>query len=220
MHFKSNVGIQKRKTRATEAKKNPYIGNKRVAEAAEAVKNQRTVEAHERDENSSEDEEEDASELSTDKKGMSLDMYFMVHGINLDDEDNEEDEEDKRDEGRIGRARSSLVNLLKIMRLMVVLGCSKSRGAAFGVPLSVGIQVFGRASASRNLSLNGFESGFKEKDLKYVVIAVELQRIDSTCNIVDFLSHFLREMGFREQRIDSHDLRISSDFHRGQLIII
>ncbi|MED6162331.1 hypothetical protein PIB30_069342 [Stylosanthes scabra] len=38
---------------------------------------------------------------------------------------------------RLGRARSSLVNLLETMRLMVVLGCSKSRGAAFGVPLSV-----------------------------------------------------------------------------------
>ncbi|MED6184473.1 hypothetical protein PIB30_047795 [Stylosanthes scabra] len=80
------------------------------------------------------------------------------------------------------------------MRLMVVLGCSKSRGATFGVPLSIGIQVFGRASASRNLGLNGFESGFKEKDLK---IAAELQKIDSTCKRVDSLSHFQRKMGFR-----------------------
>ncbi|MED6138903.1 hypothetical protein PIB30_078916 [Stylosanthes scabra] len=73
---------------------------------------------------------------------------------------------------RIGRARSSLVNLWKTMRLMVVLGCSKSGGTAFGIPLSVGIQdlrkwVFGQALASRNLGLNGFESGFKEKDLKH-----------------------------------------------------
>ncbi|MED6153257.1 hypothetical protein PIB30_100125, partial [Stylosanthes scabra] len=42
---------------------------------------------------------------------------------------------------RLGRARSSLVNLLETMRLMVVLGCSKSGGAAFGVPLSIEIHV-------------------------------------------------------------------------------
>ncbi|MED6116059.1 hypothetical protein PIB30_096561 [Stylosanthes scabra] len=97
------------------------------------------------------------------------------------------------------------------MKLMVLLGCSKSGGAAFGIPLSVRIQdlrkwVFGRASASRNLCLNGFESA-------------ELQRIDFTYNRVDSLSHFLRKRGFREQRIDSHDLRIDSDYHRGQLIM-
>ncbi|MED6135823.1 hypothetical protein PIB30_050251 [Stylosanthes scabra] len=45
----------------------------------------------------------------------------------------------------------------------------------------------------------------------------ELQRIDSTCNRVDSLSHFSKKIGFREQRIDSHDLRIDSDYHRGQL---
>ncbi|MED6214474.1 hypothetical protein PIB30_103455, partial [Stylosanthes scabra] len=40
------------------------------------------------------------------------------------------------------------------------------------------------------------------------------------CNRVDSLSPFLRKIGFREQRIDSHDLRINSDYHRGQLIVI
>ncbi|MED6223162.1 hypothetical protein PIB30_071292 [Stylosanthes scabra] len=35
-------------------------------------------------ENNSEDKEEDVSDLGTDKKGMSLDMYFKVHGINLE----------------------------------------------------------------------------------------------------------------------------------------
>ncbi|MED6174449.1 hypothetical protein PIB30_069072 [Stylosanthes scabra] len=50
--------------------------------------------------------------------------------------------------------------------------------------------------------------------------AAELQGIDSTCNRVDSLSYFLRKIGFREQRIDSHDLRIDSENHRGQLIVI
>ncbi|MED6162585.1 hypothetical protein PIB30_071880, partial [Stylosanthes scabra] len=49
--------------------------------------------------------------------------------------------------------------------------------------------------------------------------AAELQGIDSTCNRVDSLSHFLRKIGFREQIIDCHDLRIDSENHRGQLII-
>ncbi|MED6187411.1 hypothetical protein PIB30_076151 [Stylosanthes scabra] len=44
-------------------------------------------------------------------------------------------------QNRIGRARSSLVILLETKKLMVVLGCSKSGGTAFGIPSSVGIQV-------------------------------------------------------------------------------
>ncbi|XP_016199618.1 uncharacterized protein LOC107640622 [Arachis ipaensis] len=49
---------------------------------------------------SSDDEGEDTSELtvSSTKKGMSLDMYFKVHGINLEDEEHEEDEEDELDD--------------------------------------------------------------------------------------------------------------------------
>ncbi|MED6214495.1 hypothetical protein PIB30_103581, partial [Stylosanthes scabra] len=44
----------------------------------------------------------------------------------------------------------------------------------------------------------------------------ELLRIDSPYNGVDSLSLFLRKMRFRGKRIDSHDLRIDSDYHRGQ----
>ncbi|MED6135582.1 hypothetical protein PIB30_047905 [Stylosanthes scabra] len=62
------------------------------------------------------------------------------------------------------RARSSLVNPLKIMRLMVVLGCSKSGGAAFGVPLSVGIQKCSRAPENRfYLKQSRFSEPFPKK---------------------------------------------------------
>ncbi|MED6150593.1 hypothetical protein PIB30_073836 [Stylosanthes scabra] len=64
-------------------------------------------------ENSYEDEEEDASDLGTDKKGMSLDMYFKVHGISLDDEENEEDEEDEKDE----RAKDNWIMLSNCKKL-------------------------------------------------------------------------------------------------------
>ncbi|RYR48327.1 hypothetical protein Ahy_A07g034345 [Arachis hypogaea] len=75
--------------------------------------NQRTVEADTMEQNdlSSDDEEEDTSELSASstKKEMSLDMYFKVHGINLEDEEDEKDEEDElddaaNDEGNGGQA--------------------------------------------------------------------------------------------------------------------
>ncbi|MED6160221.1 hypothetical protein PIB30_049313 [Stylosanthes scabra] len=52
----------------------------------------------EQHDNSSEDEEENASDMDPDKKGMSLDMYFRVHGINLDEEEDEEDKEDEEDQ--------------------------------------------------------------------------------------------------------------------------
>ncbi|MED6188076.1 hypothetical protein PIB30_082551 [Stylosanthes scabra] len=92
---KKKVHLVNQKT--VEAGKNFQIGNQR---AAEAEKNQQDVEAHaiDQSDNSSEDEEEDARGLGTDKKGMSLDMYFKVHGINLDDE---EDEEDVHDEAKV-----------------------------------------------------------------------------------------------------------------------
>ena len=35
---------------------------------------------------------------TSNKKGMSLDMYFKVHGINLEDEEDEEDEENELDD--------------------------------------------------------------------------------------------------------------------------
>ncbi|MED6141222.1 hypothetical protein PIB30_101126, partial [Stylosanthes scabra] len=38
--------------------------------------------------------------MDPDKKGMSLDMYFKVHGVNLDEEEDEEEEEDTNDEGK------------------------------------------------------------------------------------------------------------------------
>ncbi|MED6150802.1 hypothetical protein PIB30_075982 [Stylosanthes scabra] len=61
--------------------------------------------------------------------------------------------------------------------------------------------------------------GLRVLNLAVLQNAVQLQGIDSICNRVDSLSLFLRKMGFREQRIDSHDLRIDSSCHRGQLII-
>ncbi|XP_015947592.1 uncharacterized protein LOC107472596 [Arachis duranensis] len=46
------------------------------------------------------DDGEDTSEMSatSNKKGMSLDMYFKVHGINLEDEEDEEDKENELDD--------------------------------------------------------------------------------------------------------------------------
>ncbi|MED6189978.1 hypothetical protein PIB30_101263, partial [Stylosanthes scabra] len=53
----------------------------------------------EQHENISKDEEDEANGImDPDKKGMSLDMYFKVHGINLDEEEDEEDEEEEEDE--------------------------------------------------------------------------------------------------------------------------
>ncbi|XP_057719789.1 uncharacterized protein LOC130934218 [Arachis stenosperma] len=66
------------------------------------TRNQRTAEPDAMDQNdiNSDDDEEDTSEMSatSNKKGMSLDMYFKVHGINLEDEEDEEDEENELDD--------------------------------------------------------------------------------------------------------------------------
>ncbi|RYR48014.1 hypothetical protein Ahy_A07g034011 [Arachis hypogaea] len=55
------------------------------------------------DDASSNEEGEDTSELSieSNKKGMSIDMYFKVHGINFEDEEDEENEEDEQDAANI-----------------------------------------------------------------------------------------------------------------------
>ncbi|RYR14258.1 hypothetical protein Ahy_B04g070832 isoform A [Arachis hypogaea] len=66
------------------------------------TRNQRTAEPDAIDQNdrNSDDDGEDTSEMSaiSNKKGMSLDMYFKVHGINLEDEEDEEDEENELDD--------------------------------------------------------------------------------------------------------------------------
>ncbi|RYQ98521.1 hypothetical protein Ahy_B07g086253 [Arachis hypogaea] len=66
------------------------------------TRNQRTAEPDAMDQNNinSDDDGEDTSEMSatSNKKGMSLDMYFKVHGINLEDEEDEEDEENELDD--------------------------------------------------------------------------------------------------------------------------
>ncbi|MED6163076.1 hypothetical protein PIB30_076476 [Stylosanthes scabra] len=54
---------------------------------------------------------------------------------------------------------------METMRLMVVLGCSKSGGAAFGVPLSVGIQKCSRAPGNRfYLQQSRFSEPFSKKN--------------------------------------------------------
>ncbi|RYR57416.1 hypothetical protein Ahy_A05g023152 [Arachis hypogaea] len=72
------------------------------AEKTSKTGNQRTVEADTMEQNnlSSDDEGEDTSELtaSSTKKGMSLYMYFKIHGINLEDEEEKEDEKYKLDD--------------------------------------------------------------------------------------------------------------------------
>ncbi|MED6205035.1 hypothetical protein PIB30_014259 [Stylosanthes scabra] len=104
--------VQERDQRTTKARNNSLLRNERTAEAAndsllgnerasQCGKNHRTVEddTSEQDDNSSEDEEDEASDImDPDKKGMSLDMYFKVHGINLDEEDEEEGEEEEEEE--------------------------------------------------------------------------------------------------------------------------
>ncbi|RYR14426.1 hypothetical protein Ahy_B04g070982 isoform A [Arachis hypogaea] len=66
------------------------------------TRNQKTAEPDAMDQNdiNSDDDGEDTSEMSatSNKKGMSLDMYFKVHGINLEDEEDEEDEENELDD--------------------------------------------------------------------------------------------------------------------------
>ncbi|XP_057760256.1 uncharacterized protein LOC130980613 [Arachis stenosperma] len=59
------------------------------------------------DDASSNEEGEDTSGLSieSNKKGMSVDMYFKVHGINFEDEEDEQDEQDAANiEGSRGQA--------------------------------------------------------------------------------------------------------------------
>ncbi|XP_057756080.1 uncharacterized protein LOC130975279 [Arachis stenosperma] len=81
-----------------------HNGNGTMSQAEKTSKtgNQRTVEADTMEQNdlSSDDEGEDTSELtaSSMKKRMSLDMYFKVQGINLEDEEDAEDEEDELDD--------------------------------------------------------------------------------------------------------------------------
>ncbi|XP_020966484.1 uncharacterized protein LOC110266345 [Arachis ipaensis] len=98
-----------------------HNGNGTMSQAEKTSKtgNQRTVEADTMEQNdlSSDDEGEDTSELtaSSTKKGMSLDMYFKVHGINLEDEEDDEDEEDElddtaNDEGNGGQASNEVRN--------------------------------------------------------------------------------------------------------------
>ncbi|MED6113719.1 hypothetical protein PIB30_073457 [Stylosanthes scabra] len=74
---------------------------------------------------------------------------------------------------------------------------------------SEGKTCFGRTSVSVTLVLN-VEIGLHEK--QFCRNAAEPQRIDS-------LSYFPKKNGFREQRVDSHDLRIDSECHRGLLTI-
>ncbi|RYQ91494.1 hypothetical protein Ahy_B09g097384 [Arachis hypogaea] len=89
-----------------------HNGNGTMSHAEKTSKtgNQRTVEADTMEQNnlSSDDEGEDTSDLSSSstKKGMSLDMYFKVHGINLENKEDEEDELDDaaNDEGNGGQA--------------------------------------------------------------------------------------------------------------------
>ncbi|MED6184260.1 hypothetical protein PIB30_045781 [Stylosanthes scabra] len=104
--------VQERDQRITGSGNNSLPGNERTAEAAhdsllrnrrasQSGNNHRNVEdeTSEQHDNSSEDEEDEASDImDPNKKGMSLDMYFNVHGINLDEEEDEKDEEEEEDE--------------------------------------------------------------------------------------------------------------------------
>ncbi|XP_020971140.1 uncharacterized protein LOC107624946 [Arachis ipaensis] len=66
------------------------------------TRNQRTAEldAMEQNDINFDDDGEDINEMSatSNKKGTSLDMYFKVHEINLEDEKDEEDEENELDD--------------------------------------------------------------------------------------------------------------------------
>ncbi|RYR59365.1 hypothetical protein Ahy_A05g025232 [Arachis hypogaea] len=66
------------------------------------------------DDASSNEEGEDTSGLSIElnKKEMSVDMYFKVHGINFEDEEDEQDEQDVANiEGSGGQASNEVRNL-------------------------------------------------------------------------------------------------------------
>ncbi|MED6215143.1 hypothetical protein PIB30_110513, partial [Stylosanthes scabra] len=101
--------VQERDQSITGSGNNSLPRNERTAEAAhdslprnervsQSGNNHRTVEEEtsEQHDNISEDEEDEANGvMDPDKKGMSLDMYFEVHGINLDEKDEEEEEEEE-----------------------------------------------------------------------------------------------------------------------------
>ncbi|RYR53563.1 hypothetical protein Ahy_A06g028743 [Arachis hypogaea] len=93
------------------AEKNPQSGNEAMFQAEKNSKNgnKKIVEddTMDQDDGSSNEEGEDTSGLSieSNKKGMSIDMYLKVHGINFEDEEDEEDEEDTANiEGNGGQA--------------------------------------------------------------------------------------------------------------------
>ncbi|QHO42278.1 uncharacterized protein DS421_5g152770 [Arachis hypogaea] len=85
------------------AGKNPQSGNEIMFQDEKNSKtgNKKTIEdvSMDQDDASSNEEGEDTSGLSieSNKKGMSIDMYFKVHGINFEDEEEEEDEGDEQD---------------------------------------------------------------------------------------------------------------------------
>ncbi|XP_057719915.1 uncharacterized protein LOC130934354 [Arachis stenosperma] len=93
------------------AEKNPQSGNEVMFQAKKNSKNgnKKIVEddTMDQDDASSNEEGEDTSGLSieSNKKGMSIDMYLKVHGINFEDVEDEEDEEDAANiEGSGGQA--------------------------------------------------------------------------------------------------------------------
>ncbi|XP_057757338.1 uncharacterized protein LOC130976480 [Arachis stenosperma] len=100
--------------------KNPQSGNEAMFQPEKNSKtgNKKTVQDDTMDEDdaSSNEEGEDTSGLSieSNKKGMSIDMYFKVHGINFEDEEDEEDEEHEEDaaniEGSGGQASNEVRN--------------------------------------------------------------------------------------------------------------
>ncbi|RYR62337.1 hypothetical protein Ahy_A04g019830 [Arachis hypogaea] len=102
--------------------KNPQSENEAMFQAEKNSKtgNKKTVEddTMDQDDANSNKEGEDTSGLSieSNKKGMSIDMYFKVHGINFEDEEDEEDEEDAANiEGGGGQASNEVPLLLLFM---------------------------------------------------------------------------------------------------------
>ncbi|XP_020962430.1 uncharacterized protein LOC110264726 [Arachis ipaensis] len=123
MHLKSKLGLRRRKRRSNQThffknvsimgiiqrllKKTPKVGMRQCFKLKRTKKLgiKKTVEDDtiDQDDASSNEEGEDTSELSieSNKKGMSIDMYFKVHGINFEDEEDEENEEDEQDAANI-----------------------------------------------------------------------------------------------------------------------
>ncbi|MED6117297.1 hypothetical protein PIB30_108665 [Stylosanthes scabra] len=119
--------VQERDQSITGSGNNSLPRNERTAEAAhdslprnervsQSGNHHRTVEEEtsEQHDNISEDEEDEANGvMDPDKKGMSLDMYFKVHGINLDEED-EEEEEEEEDENEGSEFCASSLNFVLV----------------------------------------------------------------------------------------------------------